>query len=53
MGKEPYFLCTANNPASVPGIPEATAEAVLLPSITFPAASRYMSLVAASGAFSR
>jgi hypothetical protein len=35
MGKVPNFLCTSKS-ASVPGTPEAKAEAVLFPSITFP-----------------
>ena len=48
----PYFLCAASNPATDPGTPLASRVSVLNPSMTFPLLSRYMSDVAAMGAFS-
>ena len=52
IGKEPSFLCTSKTPAIVPGTPTAMAPSMLLLGITSPNSSKYMFLVAASGAFS-
>ena len=48
----PNFSCALKTPATVPGTPTAVAPTVLFPLIIFPSLSRYISLVAAKGAFS-
>ena len=50
----PYFAQRqSRGPTTVPGTPTARWPSVLRPLTTLPSASRYMSAVAASGAFSR
>ncbi len=52
-GFVPYFSRAVSKPATEPGTPTASQVSVLAPGTGSPASSRYMSLVAASGARSR
>ena len=49
----PKRFCASKIPAMVPGTPTAEAPNVLILGITSPLSSKYMSLCAAFGAFSR
>ena len=51
-GKDPNLSYTSNKPATVPGTPIDRGPSLLKPLITFPLSSKYMSFVAANGAFS-
>ena len=51
-GRDPNRSYTSNKPATVPGTPTDKAPSLLKPLITFPLSSKYMSFVAANGAFS-